>query len=265
MDSRSFQLPISHDRALSVRLEGRTPFEKRMQTEETALQTAAADQVVAIELYFHQFWRPLGHTSLRIGSSLYELTMSGWKVHGGGADNPRAFLFNNPFFRKQMRRFEPYGMKPLSLGLTLYLPKSTVDKMQTILENKCAAHSLFKKERFNILTNNCNHGIMGVLKMCDIPGFEDSGLEGFSSVISFNRLLSRSTLQSCSKVGYGPLRAYPLPGYKLSTDQAASWVYPWLYQEKTKMEELRRALPLYFHTYWILLKLYLKGLITNPQ
>lgn len=227
-------------RELTFKLSGRTPTEKRIAKESKIVAEALPQELVPIEIYFLPYYRPLGHTSLRIGGSLYELSMKGWKVHGQGADSARAFLFNNPFFKNQYSMLRRFGMSPVSIGATIRVSKAQADRLHIILENLVAARGR-QAQRFNILTNNCNQGIMRVLSEAGIPGFITKGYLGFSSVLSFRRLL----LESPHSIE--ALHVYPLPNIEYTEKELRRWIPGLIYRRNSVPQELVRAVPRYFH------------------
>ncbi len=223
-------------------LAGRTPTERRFRQEEELLQNAQPHELIPLEIYFHSFWRPFGHTSIRVGRSLYEMSAKGWRVHDGGADCPRAFLFNNPFFRSQYLKYKRFGMAPISIGVTIKVEKHKVDRMMAIFQNLLSATG-WRRERFNLLFNNCNQGIMRVLSEAGIEGFEQKGFIGFSSVLSFRRLLVQP------QHAVQALNVYVLPNIQVSEALLRRWIPAVIYGHNTVKSEVIRTLPLYVHTY----------------
>ncbi|MBO9666865.1 MAG: hypothetical protein J7501_08635 [Bdellovibrio sp.] len=243
---------------INFQITGRTPAEKRFEKDEETIKTAEASQLVPMELNFHPFWRPLGHTTLRIGRSLYELSATGWKAHNQGANTARAFIFNNPFFRKQLGLFADQGMPPMSLGVTLLVPKHKIDVLQVILENLAAAQGS-QKEKFSLLKNNCNQGIVRVLTQAGIEGFDYSGYLEFSTVLTYRNLLLNA------QHPVEGVRIYPLPNTILEENTVRSWIPHLLYRNNNVSRELRRALPVFprdiLFIRWKQLVAYVQGLV----
>lgn len=223
---------------LHFQVTGRTPAERRFEKDEEAIAKAEGSQLVPLEINFHPFWRPLGHTTLRIGRALYELSATGWKAHNHGSNIARAFIFNNPFFRKQLSLFADQGMPPMSLGVTLMVPKEKVDVLQIILQNLVAAQGPHK-EKFSLLKNNCNQGIVRVLTQAGIEGFDHKGYLEFSTVLTYRELLLNPpyTVEG--------LRVYPLPNTTFDEAKIRSWIPVLLYRNNNVSLEVRRALPVF--------------------
>ncbi|MDG0816273.1 hypothetical protein [Bdellovibrio svalbardensis] len=217
---------------------GRTPAERRFENEEALIAAAQGSQLVPIEINFHPFWRPLGHTTLRIGRHLFELSATGWKAHNQGANTARAFIFNNPFFRKQLGLFSDQGMPPISIGVTLLVPKDKVEVLQVILENLAASQGA-QKEKFSLLKNNCNQGIVRVLTQAGIEGFDHKGYLEFSTVLTYRQLLLDP------QYPVEGLRIYPLPNTNFDEATLRSWIPALLYRNNTVSREVRRALPVF--------------------
>lgn len=234
--NKIFSIISGTGKELAFNVTGRTPAEKRFKREEDEIRQAEAEQLVPIEIGFHPFWRRLGHTTLRIGESLYELSSKGWKVHGAGADSARAYLFNNPFFKSQYAIYAPTGMPPISIGVTMMAPKHKVERLQVILENLVAAQGR-KAEKFSLMLNNCNQGIMRVLTLAGFEGFTENGYLGFSSVLSFRRVLLYPPLNATS------LHIYPLPGSEITETNLRRWVPRLVYRYNNELMEMTRAIP----------------------
>lgn len=217
---------------------GRTPTEKRFDKEDEQVKVASADQMIPVEICYHPFWRPLGHTTLRVGKSLFELSAHGWRAHTQGSNTARAFLFNNPFFKKQLALFANQGMPPMSLGVTFKIEKAKVDRLLIILENLTAAQGR-QAEKFSLISNNCNQGIVRVLTQAGISGFDFKGYQEFSTVLTF-----RSLLLNCPHPIEG-VRFYPLPNTEFDEATARRWIPTLLYRQNSSGQELRRALPVF--------------------
>jgi hypothetical protein len=227
-------------RQLEFTISGRTPTEKRFAKEEELLKNAAPNDLVPMEIYFLPYYRPLGHTAVRIGGALYELQMKGWTAHADGTNSPRAFLFNNPFFRTQYAMLKKFGMPPISMGKTIYVEKYKVDRLQVILENQVAAKG-DQKQKFHILKNNCNQGITRSLAQAEIGNFDTTGYMGFSSVLTFRRFLLESQFPG------EKLHIYPLPNQQLSEPLLRQWIPQLIYRHNSVRREITRAFPRYFH------------------
>lgn len=234
--NKIFSIISGTGKELAFTVTGRTPAEKRFKREEEEIRAAAAEQLVPIEIGFHPFWRRLGHTTLRIGESLYELSSKGWKVHGAGADSARAYLFNNPFFKAQYAIYSASGMPPISIGVTLLAKKQNVERLQLTLENLVAAQGR-NKEKFSLMLNNCNQGIMRVLTLAGFEGFTEKGYMGFSSVLSFRRVLLYPPLRAVA------LHIYPLPGSEITETNLRRWVPRLVYRYNSVVMEMTRAIP----------------------
>lgn len=235
---KSFSLFGEIGQELNFQIMGRTPAEKRFDREADIIQNASPDQLVPIEINYHPFWRPLGHTTLRVGKHLYELSATGWKAHNSGANTARAFIFNNPFFRKQLKVFADKNIAPMSIGVTLMVAKSKVDVLLIILENLAAAQGP-SKEKFSLIKNNCNQGIVRVLTQAGIEGFDHKGYLEFSTVLTYRQIL----LNPLHPVE--GLRIYPLPNTQFTQAEARRWVPTLLYRSNSVSRELMRALPIF--------------------
>ncbi len=255
---KQVSLVVANGRRLTFNVSGRTPTEKRFKREEVQRQQALPHETIPVEIYFHSFWRPFGHSSLRVGESLYEMSAKGWKVHDQGANCPRAFLFNNPFFRSQYLKFRRFGMAPISIGITIEIEKAKVDRLQIILQNLLAAKG-WHKERFNILFNNCNQGLMRTLSDAGIDGFQTKGFMGFSSVLSFRKMLVRPVHEIKA------LNIYVLPNIQVSEALLRRWIPSILYKHNTVASEVVRTLPLYLHTYMYIGQMKITGFLRQVK
>ncbi|MGE3756977.1 MAG: hypothetical protein AB7H97_04435, partial [Pseudobdellovibrionaceae bacterium] len=238
--AKTFSIVSGRGNELNFSILGRTPAEKRFKAEEQQIRSASPDDLVPIEIAFHPFWRRLGHTTLRIGESLYELSSKGWKVYGSQGSSARAYLFNNPFFKEQYKRYSPSGMSPTSIGVTMLAPKYKVDQLQVTVQNLVSAQGK-EREKFNLYWNNCNQGIMRVLSEVGFEGFSDKGYHGFSSVLSFRQILIDPPLP---RIG---IYLYPLPGTEISGANIRKWIPKLLYRHNSTRQEVARALP---SLYW---------------
>lgn len=235
-DERMFSLFSDGGKELAFKVLGRTTAEKRFKREHNEILKANHGELVPIEIGFHPYWRRLGHTTLRVGEALYELSSQGWKSHSSGADSARAYIFNNPYFKNQYQKYKRVGMPPISLAVTLRVPRHTAEYLWVSLENLSSMQGS-KREKFSLYWNNCNHGIMRVLREAGLPGFSDRGYLGFSSVLSFRRVLLEP------KLHVDGCYIYPLPGTDLSEDNLRRWVPRLVYRDNSVAKEMRRAIP----------------------
>lgn len=233
-----FRLATHHGLELHFDISGRTPSDRRFEQEEVLIHQARPKDLVPIEIYYHPYYRAFGHTTLRIGRTMYELSMKGWRSHGPPGNSARAFIFNNPFFRSQYEKFRETGMAPFSTGKTIYIEKEKVLQIQNTVR-KLALLEGWSKPRFNLLINNCNQGLVRVLNKAGLPLFPTSGYTAFSSVLSFRKLLFDQSLAS------GGLRIYPLPNSGFDPASARSDFPKHLYYENSVALEMARALPVY--------------------
>lgn len=233
---KSFSIFVGNGREIPFQIVGRSTAERRFRDEEERLVTAADADLVPIEIAFHPFWRRLGHTTLRIGESLYELSSKGWRAHKEGQNSARAYLYNNPFFKQQYNLYKAAGMPPISIAVNVSVARAQALRLRAILDRLSAATGK-EKEKFSLIRNNCNQGIMRVLEMADIPGFTSRGYLGFSSILSFRRLLLFPML---------PVNGhyiYPLPGSEICEANLRRWVPRLVYRHNTSIQEMVRALP----------------------
>lgn len=232
---RRFSLFNNAGDELVFQVIGRTPAENRFQKEAELIAAAADEELVPIEIGFHPFWRRYGHTTLRIGESLYEFSSDGWRAHNTGADSARAYLFNNPFFKSRLSVFSPSGMPPISFAVSREIKAATVRALQKRLDEKCALQGR-GREKFNLFLSNCNQKLRGVLRDFGIPGFEERGFFDFSSVLSFNQLLNSP---APDRQRYW---VYPLPNTDVTEENLRNWFPRVLYLHNTPGMERRRAI-----------------------
>lgn len=231
---RRFGLFNSSGKELTFQVSGRTPAENRFVKEAQLIATAADDELVPFELNFHPFWRRYGHTTLRIGESMYEFSSDGWRAHNTGADSARAFLFNNPFFKSRYSVFSPSGMPPISYGVSREEKASVVRAMQKLLDEK-SAYQGRGREKFNLFLSNCNQKLRGVMRDLGIKGFEEKGFLDFSSVLTFNHLLN-APAEFEQKYWI-----YPLPNTDVTESNLRNWMPKVLYLKNTPNMERKRA------------------------
>lgn len=235
---KSFSLFGDTGQEINFQVMGRTPAEKRFDKEADIVDKAEPDQLVPLEINYHPFWRPLGHTTLRVGKHLYELSATGWKAHNSGANTARAFIFNNPFFKKQLRVFADKNIAPMSIGVTLMVAKSKIDRLLIILENLAAAQGS-QKEKFSLISNNCNQGILRVLTQAGIEGFDHKGYLEFSTVLTYRQILLNP------QHPIEGVRIYPLPNTQFTQDEARRWIPSLLYRSNSVSREILRAIPIF--------------------
>jgi hypothetical protein len=221
-----FSLVSDNGKILKMGLVGRSAFERKIKQEAEIIREASPEDEVPVEWYYHPFYRPLGHTSVRIGDALYEFTLKGWEIHGANADNPRAFLFNNPFFKSQYEKYKDEGMSPVSLGVTLRLKKNDVDKfIQSVSESA--------GQKFSLWFSNCNQ--------CIIRGFSETPLEilnsssytEFSSILTFRHLLLDSPIKRDDLVA-----VYPISGLDISAFNLRDIISTRLYRFNSSVLEI---------------------------
>lgn len=259
---KNFALFGAEGQELNIQIMGRTPAEKRFDREAEIIDKAAPEQLVPIEINYHPFWRPLGHTTLRVGKHLYELSATGWKAHNSGANTARAFIFNNPFFKKQLRLFADKNIAPMSIGVTLMVPKTKVDVLLIILENLAAAQGS-QKEKFSLLKNNCNQGIVRVLTQAGIEGFDHKGYLEFSTVLTYRQILLNP------QHPVEGIRIYPLPNTQFTQAEVRRWIPVLLYRSNSISREIIRALPVFpadfFYINWKRMLAYFKSEETSHE
>lgn len=242
---RNASLAFAKDRKISLfnasgtelifQVSGRTPSENRFAKEAALIESAPDEALVPFEINFHPFWRRYGHTSLRIGESLYEFSSDGWRAHNTGHDSARAYLFNNPFFKSRYSVFSASGMPAVSYGVTIYDTAEKIRKLQSTLNYKCALEGR-AREKFNLFFKNCNQKLRGMFREVGIKGFEEMGYLDFSSVLTFNQLVNDSSR--------GPklFWLYPLPGIEITESLLRNWFPRVLFLENNARSEIRRAI-----------------------
>lgn len=218
---------------------GRSPADKKYEQDERVYREANPQDPVPVEIYFHPYYRAFGHTTIRIGRTMYEMSSFGWRAHGLPVSSARAFLFNNPFFKSQLERFRSRHMAPFSVGKTILLPKEQAERIHIALENRCALKGRERKS-FNILIANCNQEIMRVLESENLPGMKAGGYMGFSSVLTFRRFLFESDYVT---EGY---RLYPMAGFSGNLSAVRALFPKQLYRRNSITSEIARGWPIYF-------------------
>lgn len=193
-----FKLMTSTGKILSLSLIGRSAFERKVKQEAELIEQAHLQDEVPLEWYFHPHYAPLGHTTVRIGGVLYNFTTRGWDIHGEGASNPRAFLFNNPFFKSQYENFKDKGMPPFTLGVTVMVKKQdAVDFIRKVQSGE--------QKSFNLFFNNCNQCVIRNLPNTPLATLDSSFYQGFSSVLSFRQLLIEDVVKTQGTVSLYPV------------------------------------------------------------
>ncbi len=233
---KRFSIFAGHGRELDFGVSGRTPTEKRFKREQAQIEQASLDELVPMEIAFHPFWRRLGHTTLRVGESLFELSSKGWRAHNGGTTSARAYLFNNPYFKHQYGLFKHVGMPPISIAVNVNIPKHQALRLRNLMTELSEADGK-NREKFSLYTNICNQGIMRVLELSGLPGFSSKGYLGFSSILSFRRLLLHPELPVNARY------VYPLPGSEITEANLRKWIPRLLYRHNTSFLEFTRAIP----------------------
>jgi len=193
-----FKLMASTGKLLNLSLVGRSAFERKIKQEAELIDQARSQDEVPIEWYFHPHYAPLGHTTIRIGGVLYNFTTRGWDLHGEGASNPRAFLFNNPFFKSQYENFKEKGMPPFTLGVTVMVKKQdAVDFIRKVQSGE--------QKSFNLFFNNCNQCVIRNLPNTPLATLDSSYYQGFSSALSFRQLLIGDVVKTQGSVALYPV------------------------------------------------------------
>ncbi len=232
--TNEFTVINSIGKEMTFQVLGRTPAERRFRQEDHFIHSTKNEDFVPIEIGFYPYWYRLGHTTMRIGEALYELTLHGWKRHYEEGDKARAFIFNNPFFKTQIRKYGSWGMPSLAFGCTISVKKNQVEQIQLYLDRLCNAKGK-EREKFSLLYNSCNQGIMKAFEHASIPGFSSKGYLGFSSILSFRKLLLNP------QVPVQGLYIYPLPGNKITPYMLRSSIPGVLYKYHTLPMEILRA------------------------
>lgn len=196
--STDFTLMASNGRLLKMNLQGRSAFERKMKQEAELIQNASSDNEVPVEWYFHPHYAPLGHTTIRIGDVLYNFTTKGWDIHGEGASNPRAFLFNNPFFKNQYERFKDQGMPPFTLGVTLKIQKSAIEKFIASVHSE-------KTQEFSLFFNNCNQCVIRNFSETPLAQLDAKTYQAFSSAMSFRELILEAPVKMDDVISLYPV------------------------------------------------------------
>jgi hypothetical protein len=232
-NKNSFVIVAGKDKVLNFNVLGRTPSERRFKEEQVAYEDSGPDDAVTIEWLFNPFYFPLGHTTFRVGEGLFEFTTKGWESHADGTDSARAFLFNNPFFKSQYRKYQSQGMPPFSLGVSLSMRKSQVaDFLKRIKDGNADPFSLFN--------NNCNQCMLRTLQDAGINVADSSGYAAFSSVLTFRKLLLETQ---------GPVNVYPIAGVDLKDVNLRELVPSRLYDANTATKEILRNLKMMWQNY----------------
>ncbi len=204
--------------------------EKRFKLEQQAYEKAGPSDLVAVEWIFLPYYFPLGHSALRVGNTVWEFTSKGWKVHGTGGDNARAFLYNNPFFRTQYGKFESEeSMVPFSIGRSKMFPKSLVEKLFQ------SNDKLEQAKSFSVLLRNCNQCLIDLTNEHQLDFSQpQTWYEKFSSVRTFQPML-----EAASEVNI-----YPLPNAKIEAGNISDLIPQSINESRTNSAELLRVVML---------------------
>jgi hypothetical protein len=222
----------STNQKFKLNLVGRSPAERKFKIQADQIDSADSQDLIPVEWVFSPFYMPLGHTTLRVGNTVYEMKSDGFRIHGDATDNARSFYFNNPFFRSQYNKFMNVGMAPFSMGIEFNISKTQLTKFLEQAENK-----IITKETFSLLFNNCNQCIIEMLDNtgADLPT-QKSGFEGFSSVTTFKQLLLSN------KFTQQGVNLYPSAGAAFDAENTAAYVPTYLYELDTQLTEISRII-----------------------
>ena len=99
------EVTVEGVRTTTFILQGRSTAERKFKQEAEVLRHATTDDSLTVEWIFLPFYNIYGHSVVRIGNQLYEFGKHGWKLH----TSARAFLFNNPFFKRRVARYRDSG------------------------------------------------------------------------------------------------------------------------------------------------------------
>jgi hypothetical protein len=231
-EMKEFDVIGADGQKITFRNEGRSQAERKFKLEEAAVDNAGPDDLITIEWLFHPFYMPLGHTSLRIGNRLYEFTTKGWEMHGNGADSARAFIFNNPFFKRQYQRGVIEGLPPFSIGIPMKIKKSQLDKIESWIQR----YPEDIGRPFSLAFNNCNQCMLQAAANGNVQIINDSKYKSFSSVMTFRDVFLQSRLRKETPV------IYTLSGVEIPNITYGEMVPPYLYDEHSTVSELLRVL-----------------------
>lgn len=230
---KSFNVYPQHGQKITFIAEGRSEAERKFKQEEAQIEQAEANDIVTIEWIFHPFYRPLGHTSLRVGNKSYEFTTQGWELHNNKTDSARAFIFNNPFFKHQYRENnKDNSMPPFSIGIPIKIKKSQVDQILSWINRYPQDFG----KAFSITFNNCNQCMLSAMKEAGVKVNLDNIYSEFSSVMTF-----RSILLSPQENTGTPV-IYPLSGVNTPFITYREMMPPYLYEESSTAKEIMRVL-----------------------
>jgi hypothetical protein len=208
-------------------VEGRSAAERRFAQEQAQIDAAQGDELVPVEWLYHPFYEWDGHNSLRAGNAIYEFTRGGWRVHPGGKDSARAFIYNNPFFKKQYRKFSAAGVPPVSYGVSFLVKKSQLDAMVAGIgvDSKTA-------KNFSLLVRNCNQCMLKLATRAGVKELAQDPVTAFSSVLTFKKFLTDPPLPTNGTY------LYPLPGVVTDGEADTSWVPRELYSKASPITDL---------------------------
>jgi GNAT superfamily N-acetyltransferase len=232
-----------HHRATFI-LEGRSTAERRFKREAEAIRLSDPADSVTLEWIYIPFYFMFGHSALRIGNTLYEFGQNGWRVH----PSARAFLFNNPLFKRRFARFRKWGMSPFSFGIPLVVPKCVAARLGEIIADEMRAS---QAGAFSLFTNNCNQQLLRALRKAGV-GIEFKGFTAFSSLSAFRRFLFDSPV----KIGTPSL--YPLPHHAWMAGRYHMHVPSHIYSNDSFLHKGKRSL-------WVVLSYVASSLLMLTQ
>ncbi len=221
VDARGPNTTIETDAGpVTAEIFGRSPAEAKFKAEDKLIESAGEEDWVPVEIGYSPLFRPDGHTTLRIGNSLFEKGWKGWSAHEGGRDSARAYIFNNPFFKTQIERFGEL-IPAFNIGVTVFAKKKDVVKLREELRHLSTEEGN-KEDPFSILFANCNSSLMCRLNNIGVTGVvSPTGPRGASSTLTFQRLLA---LQATEGTPPGTVSIYPLPKTEKTPEQWANAV-----------------------------------------
>jgi hypothetical protein len=223
------EVTVEGSKRITFILEGRSTAEGRFKREAEAIRQASAAELVSLEWVYLPFYFIFGHSVLRIGNHLYEFGKQGWRIH----PSARAFLFNNPFFKRRFARYREWGMCPFSFGVPLFISKSLVEKIvETITEQM---RSPSQSQPFSLLLNNCNHRLLDTFRKAGLT-VEFTGFPASSSLRSFHRFLFDSPIRT--ETPY----LYPLPNHKWMTGMYHMHIPEHIYHKDSVAQRAKRIL-----------------------
>ncbi|MBS1961518.1 MAG: hypothetical protein JST04_04840 [Bdellovibrionales bacterium] len=217
--NEAFKLEASDGRVFTFRSDVRSSAEKRFKAEAKLYEEAADDDLVSLEWIYHPFYAVGGHNTLRVGNTLYEFTQTGWKIHETGADTARAFLYNNPLFKRMYENYRAKGMPGYSIGVPIKVPKWKVKQLDKWVRQYPSEGG----KPFSMLFNNCAQCALNALDKNAIGDFRNGPLNNFSSLKSTRSVL----LQKDVPVGDPTL--YVLTGNDFTSEELRAMLPPSIY------------------------------------